>query len=118
MQGQLRALPAPAMPDAVAARLDAALADLRTERPAPDRRADGCRPGGRAGAGPAPPRPPAVPGDRRRLAAAVVVIAGAGAITAIVRAGGGTDSASSAGGRAASAPASRSRRFRGRSPRA
>jgi len=103
VQGQLRSLPAPGMPDAVAARLDAALADLRTERPA------------RTGATAADPEDELERIRLRRgrrlsraiaaVAAAVVVIAGAGAITAIVRAGGGNDTVSSAGGRAASAPA-------------
>src|SRR5262249_5749787 len=100
VQGQLRSLPAPAIPAAVAARLDATLADLRSDRPA------------------APPvQDPEdeltlAPGRRgRRLpraigaaAAAVVVIAAGGAVASIVRGGGNNTTASSAGGSAASAP--------------
>ena len=105
--GQLRSLPAPAMPAAVAARLDATLADLRSDRP--------------ASTVPVPPLPPVPdPEDElvvararrgRRLsraigaaAAAVVLLVAGGAIVSIVRGGGTSTTASSGAGSAASAP--------------
>jgi len=108
VQGQLRSLPAPAMPPAVAARLDATLADLRSDRPA-------------STAPPVPPVPPVPdPEDElvlararrgRRLsraigaaAAAVVLLATGGAVASIVRGGGASTTASSGAGSAASAP--------------
>jgi hypothetical protein len=102
-QDQLRSLPAPAMPAAVAARLDDALADLRGDRPEP------AAPPARASEDEL-----ALARERRgrRLsraigatAAAVVVIAAGGAIASIVRSSSGTsDTASSGAGSAASAP--------------
>jgi hypothetical protein len=102
VQGQLRSLPAPGMPDAVAARLTAALTDLRTERPA------------RTGATAADPEDELARARLRRsrrlsraivaAAAAVVVIAAGGAIASVVRGGGTSETTSSAGGQAASAP--------------
>ena len=101
VQGRLRSLPAPAMPTAVAARLDATLADLRSDRsasaaaPVPDQEDELALARARRG---------------RRLsraigaaAAAVVVIAAGGAVASIVRGGGTDTTASSAGGSAASA---------------
>jgi hypothetical protein len=103
VQGQLRSLPAPAMPAAVAARLDAALAGLRLGRSA------------------SPQSPPGDPEDElalargrrgRRLsraigaaAAAVVLLAAGGAIASIARGGGTGTTASSGAGSAASVPA-------------
>ena len=103
VQGQLRSLPEPTMPAAVAARLDAALADLRTERPVPA--------GGSTAADPEDElaRARARRGHRvsraiGAAAAAVVLLAAGGAIVSIVRGGGTSETASSAGS-AASAPA-------------
>jgi anti-sigma factor RsiW len=103
VQGQLRALPGPAMPAAVAARLDAALAELRTERPVA------------VGATAADPEDELARARLRRsrrlsrtigaAAAAVVVIAAGGAIASVVRGGGASETTSSAGGGVASAPA-------------
>ena len=97
VQARLRSLPAAPMPAAVASRLDAALADLRTERPA--RR---------------PAAPVHDPEDELTLArtrrasrlakaigavaAAVVVIAAGGAVAAIVRTATTTSSDSGSGG--------------------
>jgi hypothetical protein len=101
VQGELRSLPAPAMPAAVAARLDTALADLRTDRSAP------------AGADPEDELALARLRRGRRLsraigaaAAAVVVLAAGGAIASVVRGGGGGSDTTAAGGAesAASAP--------------
>jgi hypothetical protein len=104
VQGQLRSLPAPAMPAAVAARLDAALADLRTERPVPA--------GGSTAADPEDELARARARRGRRLsraigaaAAAVVLLVAGGAIASIVRSGGADESTSGAAGSAASAPA-------------
>ena len=104
VQGQLRSLPTPAMPAAVAARLDAALADLRTERPVPA--------GGSTVADPEDELARARARRGRRLsqaigaaAAAVVLLAAGGAIASIVRGGGTSETASSGAGSAASAPA-------------
>ena len=104
VQGQLRSLPAPAMPAAVAARLDAALADLRTGRPVPA--------GGSTAADPEDELAQARARRGRRLsraigaaAAAVVLLAAGGAIASIVRGGGTSETASSGAGSAASAPA-------------
>jgi hypothetical protein len=108
VQAQLRSLPAPPVPAAVAGRLDATLAGLRTERSAPAAR-------------PARPAAPALdPEDELELArarrvhrltraigavaAAVVVIAAGGAVAAIVRTATSSDSATSGAGGAASAP--------------
>jgi hypothetical protein len=102
VQEQLRSVPAPTIPAAVAARLDAALAGLRTERPVPA--------GGATAADPEDELARARARRGRRLsraigaaAAAVVVIAAGGAIASIVRGGGG-ETASSGAGSAASAP--------------
>jgi hypothetical protein len=103
VQGQLRSLPAPSMPAAVAARLDAALADLRTERPASA--------GGSTAADQEDELAQARLRRSRRLsqaiaaaAAAVVVIAGGGVIASIARGGGTSETASDGAGSAASAP--------------
>jgi anti-sigma factor RsiW len=87
VQGQLRSLPEPAMPAVVAARLDAALADLRTERPVPA--------GGSTAADPEDELARARARRGHRLsraigaaAAAVVLLAAGGAIVSIVRGGG------------------------------
>jgi hypothetical protein len=103
VQGQLGSLPTPAIPAVVAARLDAALTDLRTERPA------------RIGATAADPADELARSRLRRsrrlsraivaAAAAVVVIAAGGAIASVVRGGGTSETTSSAGGQAARAPA-------------
>jgi hypothetical protein len=104
VQGQLRSLPAPAMPVSVAARLDAALADLRTERPVPA--------GGSTAADPEDELARARARRGRRLsqaigaaAAAVVLLAAGGAIASIVRGGGAGEATSGSAGSAASAPA-------------
>ncbi len=100
VRADLRALPAPPMPAAVAARLDATLADLRTS-PAVDRMAAAtARP-------PAPVADLAAARDRRwrRLKAVTgataavfaLVVAGA-SVTSLVRSGGGSDSDAGGGG--------------------
>ena len=103
VQGQLHSLPAPAMPATVAALLDAALADLPTDRPA------------RTGATAADPEDELARARLRRgrrlsravvaAAAAVVVIAAGGAIASVVGGGGTSETTSGAGGQAAGAPA-------------
>ena len=104
VQGQLRSLPEPAMPAVVAARLDAALADLRTERPVPA--------GGSTAADPEDELARARARRGHRLsraigaaAAAVVLLAAGGAIVSIVRGGGTSETASSDADSAAGAPA-------------
>jgi hypothetical protein len=103
VQGRLRALPAPAMPAAVAARLDATLADLRADGPAPG--IDRPAPAGATAAEPEDELARARYRRGRRLsraigaaAAAVVVIAAGGAIASVVRGGGTSETTSSAGG--------------------
>lgn len=125
VRDELRALPTPAMPAAVASRLDAALADLRrTGLPTPDQAVRPQPAPDRTGAPVGDARPAAV-GDlaavrerrRRRLtrslggvAAAVAVIAAGASVTALIRTGGGADnSASTAAGTAASTAAGSAR---------
>ena len=110
VQGQLRSLPAPAMPAAVAARLDAALADLHADHPA----SAASSAGPSAGASAREPEDELARARVRRgrrlsrvigaAAAAVVVLAAGGAITSIVRGGGTSGTTGTAAGGAATAP--------------
>jgi anti-sigma factor RsiW len=133
VRDELHALPVPALPADVAARLDATVADLRAGRvqatPATPAGSAGDGRGGAAG-GERAGGPPSVPREReldelgaarlrrrRRsraltaIAAAVAVLAAGASVTAIVRAGSGsTDSTtSSASGAGAGTPATSSR---------
>jgi hypothetical protein len=122
---RLRALPDPPIPAAVAARLDATLADLRRAEPVRPRPVAPAGPAGPATGPrerigePVEPRSTGAPErvadlararDRRQrrrarllgsVAAAAAVLAGAASVTAIVRAGGGSDNADTAAAGAA-----------------